>query len=116
VYWACNGLTVFVLARAFGLELSLIGAFATMGLLSVGVMLPNSPGLVGQYQWFMLLGLSLYLGPDASHEGTALYIKAFAFANVHYLVQIGWYVFAGAVGLATRYVSFHDIWVARKVA
>jgi glycosyltransferase 2 family protein len=116
VYWTCNGLTVFVLARAFNLELTLVGAFATMGLLSVGVMLPNSPGLVGQYQWFMLLGLSLYLGADASHEGTALYIKAFAFANVHYLMQVSWYVLAGAIGLATRYVSFHDVWLARKAS
>lgn len=114
VYWTCNGLTIYVLARAFGLELSLMGAFATMGLLAVGIMLPNSPGLVGQYQWFMLLGLSLYLGADASHEGSALYVKAFAFANVHYLQQVGWYVVAGAIGLTTRYVSFHDVWLARK--
>jgi len=64
-YWICNGLTVYVLARAFGLDLTLIGSFATMGLLSVGVVLPKTPGLVGQYQWFMLLGVSLYLGPEA---------------------------------------------------
>jgi hypothetical protein len=26
-----------------------------------------------------------------------------------------WYVACGAVGLATRYVSFHDLWDAKKI-
>src|SRR5262245_40868307 len=40
VYWVSNGLSVYVLARAFGLELTLVGAFATMGLVAVGITLP----------------------------------------------------------------------------
>jgi hypothetical protein len=115
VYWVCNGLCVYVLGRAFGLELSLVGAFATMGLVSVGIMLPNSPGLVGQYQWFMLLGLSLYLGPDAAKEGSSLYATTFSFANVQYGLQVAWYLVCGALGIATRYVSFHDVWAARRI-
>jgi len=114
IYWLCNGLCLYVLGRAFELELSPIGAFATMGLISVGIMLPNSPGLVGQFQWFTLLGLSLYLGPEASKEGSALYATTFAFANVHYGLQVAWYLLCGALGLATRYVSFHDVWAARS--
>ncbi len=114
VYWATNGLCVYVLARAFNLELSVLGAFAVMGLVSVGIMLPNSPGLVGQFQWFTLLGLTLYLGPDAAKEHSALYASTFAFANLHYLLQVIWYVSCGALGLATRYVSFHDILDARR--
>src|SRR5690606_12933518 len=43
LYWASNGLCMYVLGRAMGLDLSTIGAFATMGLVSVGIMLPNSP-------------------------------------------------------------------------
>ncbi|HLL25205.1 MAG TPA: lysylphosphatidylglycerol synthase transmembrane domain-containing protein, partial [Kofleriaceae bacterium] len=31
LYWLANGLGVYVLARAFGLDLSVVGAFATMG-------------------------------------------------------------------------------------
>src|SRR5262245_40719973 len=45
-YWGCNGLCMWLLARAFGLPLSLLGAFATMGLLGIGISLPNSPGMV----------------------------------------------------------------------
>jgi uncharacterized protein (TIRG00374 family) len=113
VYWTCNGLGVYVLARGFGLDLTLVGGFATMGLVAVGITLPNSPGLVGQFQWFTLLGLSLYI-PGAATKGTDIYGTTFAFANVHYGMQVLWYIACGAIGLATRYVSFHDLWEARS--
>ncbi|HEY5946535.1 MAG TPA: lysylphosphatidylglycerol synthase transmembrane domain-containing protein [Kofleriaceae bacterium] len=113
VYWTCNGLGVYVLAKGFGLDLTLVGAFATMGLVAVGITLPNSPGLVGQFQWFTLLGLSLYI-PGAATKGSPIYGTAFAFANVHYGLQVAWYVACGAAGLATRWVSFHDLWDARR--
>jgi uncharacterized protein (TIRG00374 family) len=114
VYWVCNGLGVYVLARAFGLPLTLVGGFATMGLVAVGITLPNSPGLVGQFQWFTLLGLSLYL-PGAATKGSAIYGSSFAFANIHYGLQVFWYILCGARGLATKYVSFHDLWDAKKI-
>jgi hypothetical protein len=119
VYWGANGLGVWLLAHAFGLELSLVGAYATMGLLSVGISLPNSPGLVGQFQWFTLLGLSLYLGfdlGDPATKHTALYTDALAFTIAQHLLQVSWYVAMGALGLASPWVSFHDLWSARKVA
>lgn len=119
VYWGANGLGLWVLARAFGLELSLVGAYATMGLLGVGISLPNSPGLVGQFQWFTLLGLSLYLDfdvGDPATKQTALYAVALAFAIAQHLLQVSWYVAMGALGLASPWVSFHDLWSARKVA
>ncbi|NVB84287.1 MAG: flippase-like domain-containing protein [Kofleriaceae bacterium] len=113
VYWICNGLGVYVLARGFGLELGLVGTFATMGLVAVGITLPNSPGLVGQFQWFTLLGLSLYI-PGAATKGSAIYGTTFAMANVHYGLQVVWYVLCGALGLATPWVSFHDIIDVRR--
>ena len=114
IYWGANGLGVWVLAHGFHLPLSLVGAYAVMGLVAVGIALPNAPGLVGQFQWFTLLGLTLYLGPDANTPHTALYATTFAFANVHYGLQVGWYILCGAVGLATPWVSFHDLWTSRE--
>jgi uncharacterized protein (TIRG00374 family) len=118
IYWAANGLGLYVLARGFhtldaNFDLSLVGAFATMGLVAVGITLPNSPGLVGQFQWFTLLGLSLYLG-GAADKGSAIYATAFAFANTHYGTQVIWYLAMGALGLATPWVSFADLTRARK--
>jgi uncharacterized protein (TIRG00374 family) len=114
VYWTCNGLGVYILARGFGLPLSLVGGFATMGLVAVGITLPNAPGLVGQFQWFTLLGLSLYL-PGAATKTNEIYGLCFAFANVHYGLQVFWYILCGALGLATRHVSFRDMWDAKKI-
>lgn len=111
VYWTANGLGVWVLAHAFHLPLSLVGAYATMGLLGFGLLLPNSPGLVGQFEWFTLLGMSLYLGFDPNAPGP----HALAFAIAQHLLQVAWYVAMGALGLASPWVSFHDLWSARKV-
>ena len=123
VYWSANGLAVWVMAQAFHLELSLVGGFAVMGLVGVGISLPNSPGLVGQYQWFTLLGLSLYLGPEVMKGGTIfdviahelgvphnqLHINALAYSIVQHLFQVIWYVSMGALGLASPWVSVNDL-------
>jgi hypothetical protein len=117
VYWCANGIGVFVLAHAFGLDLSIVGAFATMGVVAVGIMLPNSPGLVGQFQYFTLLGAGLYLGFNPQIQPhQPVYFTAYAFANLHYFLQVIWYVLCGALGLASPWVSFHDLWTSRKVA
>jgi len=114
-YWLINGLSVWVLARGFGMDLSLLGAYATMGLVAVGITLPNAPGNLGQYQWFTMLGLSLYLGPAALEKGTPLYGLVLAYSIVLYLLQVVWYMGMGAVALATPYVSLHEAWQARKL-
>jgi uncharacterized protein (TIRG00374 family) len=109
VYWAANGLSLWVLAQGFHLGLSPVGAFATMGLVAVGITLPNSPGLVGQYQYFTQLGLSLYLGDVG--EGPA----GLAFAIVLHGVQVVWYMLMGGIALATPYVSFRELRRARSL-
>lgn len=114
VYWGCNGLGVWLLTRAFGLDISVMGGMATMALVAVGISLPNAPGLVGQFQWFTLLGLSLYLGPDVLEKGSALHPLALAAAITQHLLQVVWYVGMGFVGIATPWVSFADVRKARK--
>ena len=107
VYWLANGMGMWVLARGFGLELSVLGAFATMSLVAVGITLPNSPGLVGQYQWFTQLGLSLYIGD------LGLGPEGLAYAIVLHGVQVVWYIGMGGIALASRYVSMAELWQAR---
>lgn len=108
-YWVANGLSVWVLARGFGLDLSLVGGFATMGLVAVGITLPNSPGLVGQYQYFTTLGLSLYV-PVAVAETDGL-----AYAIALHGIQVIWYLGVGALALASRHVSFAEVVASRQV-
>ncbi len=108
IYWTANGLGVYLLARAFGLDLSLVGGFAVMGLVGVGISLPNSPGLVGQFQWFTLLGLSLYL-PGVMDKTTDLHATALAYAITQHLLQVSWYVGMGLLGILTPWVSWADL-------
>jgi uncharacterized protein (TIRG00374 family) len=109
-YWVCNGLSLWVLARGFHLDLSVVGAFATMGLVAVGITLPNSPGLVGQYQWFTQLGLSLYLGREVGMHGPGL-----AYAIVLHGAQVVWYIGIGGLALLTPYVSLSEVWASRSL-
>lgn len=108
-YWVANGFAVWILALGFGLDLSLVGAFATMGLVAVGITLPNSPGLVGQYQWFTQLGLSLYLGAELGHSGQSL-----AYAIVLHMIQVIWYLGIGGLALLTPYVSLRELFPGRQ--
>jgi uncharacterized protein (TIRG00374 family) len=102
LYWGANGVSLWVLAIAFDLQLPLVGAFATMGIIAVGIILPNSPGLVGQYQWLCVLGLSLYM-PEVAAKADGL-----AFAIVLHGLQVIWYIGIGALALASPYVSFRE--------
>jgi uncharacterized protein (TIRG00374 family) len=113
VYWTCNGLGVWLLTRAFGIPISVMGGMATMALVAIGISLPNAPGLVGQFQWFTLLGLSLYLGPEVLREGSALHPLALAAAITQHLLQVAWYVAMGFLAFATPWVSFSDLRKAR---
>ncbi len=113
-YWGANGLSVWVLAQGFHatgfeMDLSVLGAFATMGLVAVGITLPNSPGLVGQFQYFTLLGLGLYI-PKGLLESEGL-----AFAIVLHGLQVVWYLGVGALALASRHVSFAEVVASRKL-
>jgi len=47
---------------------------------------------------------------------TAIYTLALTYAIAQHLLQVTWYVAMGALGLASPWVSFHDLWTSRKVA
>jgi glycosyltransferase 2 family protein len=112
LYWGANGVSLWVLAHAFHLDLSMIGAFATMGLVAVGISLPNAPGLVGQFQVFTMMGLQVYLGASVAKGGDQ-YATALAFAIAHHVLQVIWYTVAGALAMASPWVSFADLKKAR---
>jgi glycosyltransferase 2 family protein len=115
VYWAANALSCYVLARGMGLDISLVGTIGMMGLVMVGITLPNSPGMIGQYQWLTALGVSLELGKAAVTDGSALYGEVLAYALFLHGVQVVWYVGTGLAAVATKHVSFSELWAARKL-
>ena len=100
-------------ARRSASTSALVGAFATMGLVAVGITLPNSPGLVGQFQWFTLLGLSLYIPGAATKGSRDLRARRSRSRTSTTACRSSGTSLCGALGLATRWVSFHDLWDAR---
>jgi hypothetical protein len=111
IYWVANGLGMWVLARGMGLELPLVGAFATMGVIAVGITLPNSPGLVGQFHYLTALGMSLYV-PWMAASATPIAEKRpdlLAYAILLHGIQVVWYVGMGALSMLTSHVSFADM-------
>jgi glycosyltransferase 2 family protein len=113
VYWLCNGLSMYVLAQGLGLPLSVVGSYASMAWLAVGIIVPNAPLGVGQFHTFVLMGVVLYL--PTAEQGGPLYGTALAFAVILHITQLVWYVGAGIVALATPYVSMSEVWQARKL-
>ncbi len=60
VYWVLNGLGVWCMVKAFALPVDAVGAYAMMSCVVVGMMIPNSPGNVGSFWYFLCLPVSLY--------------------------------------------------------
>jgi len=60
VLWTIVAAVGYVLLLAFDLVLPLHAPFVILVVLSFGVMLPSSPGFVGTFQYFCIVGLSLF--------------------------------------------------------
>lgn len=97
VYWAVNGIGVWLMARAFWLPVDLVGAYAMMACVVVGMMIPNSPGNVGSFWYFLMLPLALY---GSGHGST----QAIAFGITVWLLQLlqqglfgAWYIVRGQI-------------------
>jgi uncharacterized protein (TIRG00374 family) len=106
LYWFLNGWGMGILARAFGLRLTLVQSFTTLGVLVVGVMIPSGPGMVGTFQAATVLGLSLFV-PKA-----ALDTHGTAYANVLWAVQLAFTTALGLVFLFSRHIKIAQIFSA----
>ncbi|HEY3355381.1 MAG TPA: lysylphosphatidylglycerol synthase transmembrane domain-containing protein [Polyangia bacterium] len=96
LYWGANGIGMWVLARGFGLGLSLDGAFAVMSVVAAAITLPNTPGLVGQFHAAGKFSIMLYLAP-AVVEGAGM-----AYIVTLHAAQALWYV---GLGLAAMLIT-----------
>jgi uncharacterized protein (TIRG00374 family) len=93
LYWGMNGAGMWILARQMGLGISLWTAYTTMAFTGVVLMVPNSPGLVGQFEAGVKLSLLAYL-PASVVNSTGM-----AYAIVLHGLQTVWYVGIGLLCL-----------------
>lgn len=100
-YWLVNGAGYWLLGLGFGLQLSLVGAYAMMCTLVIGMMIPNSPGNVGSFWYFVLLPAGLF-GVDGGSP------RAVVFALALWAIQLLQVTLFGLWGLWAR-----GRWLAR---
>jgi uncharacterized protein (TIRG00374 family) len=110
LYWAANGCGMWVLARGFGLHLSLDASFAVMSVVAAAITLPNTPGLVGQFHAAGKFTLMLYLTP-AVVEGAGM-----AYIVTLHAVQGIWYIGLGLLGMLLTQVPMLRVVRASKEA
>lgn len=113
-YWVANGLGMWVLSKAFDcsaagtsachpLLLTPFMGFVVLSVLIIGLMIPGAPAGAGTFQYFVLLGLSVFFSKDIVNS------SGVAFANVLWLVQIAQQVITGFVFMLVSKGSFSDL-------
>ncbi len=105
-YWGLNGLGIALLARGFGLDLSPAAAFAVLGILVVGVMIPAGPGMLGTFQGAVIVAMELFF-PEARHAA-ALQAYAWVLWSAQFFQQalFGFYfLLMGHISLGTLWNS-----------
>ncbi|MGM0577592.1 MAG: lysylphosphatidylglycerol synthase transmembrane domain-containing protein [Myxococcota bacterium] len=107
-YWGLNGLGVWFMARAFYLPVDLLGAYAMMACVVVGMMIPNSPGNVGSFWYFLLLPLPLYGVAAGSTQAIAFGIMVWLLQLVQQGAFGAWYVIRGDVAWRRVVEATHE--------
>jgi uncharacterized protein (TIRG00374 family) len=87
VYWGCNGLSMWVLARGCGIEsITIVQGFVVMGVLGVGILVPAGPGLFGAFQASVYAALAMYFKDDVVLGPGGVFVFLL------YVIQCAWHV------------------------
>jgi glycosyltransferase 2 family protein len=96
----CQVVGLWAMMRAYGLRLSFLAAVVVLLVINLGVSLPNAPANVGAYQFFCVLGLSVF---DVE-KTTATGFSIFAF-----LALTTPFLFLGFAALLRSGMSVHSL-------
>jgi len=98
-YFLLNTLAMAILAHGVGLPIDFARAAVVVGVLHIGVLLPNAPGYFGTFQISLYAALALYFTPeDVMGRGSAMVF-------VTYCLQIGLAILLGAIALLVEGAS-----------
>lgn len=104
LYWGSNGVGMILLARGFGLDLEVAAAFAVLGVLVAGVMIPAGPAMLGTFHGAIILGMGLFF-PSPAQYGAIV-----AYAWVLWGAQFGQQVLFGLYFLLRGHIAFGSLW------
>ncbi len=96
----CQVLGLWAMMQAYGLQLPFLAAIVVLLVINLGVSLPNAPANVGSYQFFCVLGLSVF----QVEKNTATSFSFFAF-----LALTVPFIFLGFAGLVSSGLSLKSM-------
>jgi hypothetical protein len=104
IVWLPNAGIIYVVARSFGIELPVSGAFVVLMIVAFGIMIPSAPGFVGTIQYCSVAGLALFGVPKST---------ALSFSIVYHLCT---FVPVVAVGFAFLFLEGYSLMELEKSA
>lgn len=107
LYWTLSGATVWLLAPGFGLELAPMMVATVLAVQVVGVMIPAGPGMIGLFQYFTQMGVSLFIVGALESPQSA------AYANTIWALNFAYQVGLGLLFLAWGHVSLKGLFDLR---
>jgi len=100
LFWVLDIFSIYLLLKAFHLQLPLIAAVVIMLILLVGIVIPTAPGFIGNWHFSCVIGLSLFGVPKAD---------ALSFAIVYHFVSMALIVGLGLVFLPSYAFRWGEI-------
>ncbi|MBZ0156981.1 MAG: flippase-like domain-containing protein [Alphaproteobacteria bacterium] len=98
--WGASGIIIYSLFFFLNLALPVTSAFVVLIVTIAGISLPTAPGLIGNFQFACIVGLSLFGVPKDN---------ALAFSMVYYLIGIGIQIVLGLLFLPSLRISFREL-------
>ena len=102
-YWVSNGFGMWLLAKAFDLDLTLFQGYVVLSVLVVWLMIPAAPGMMGTFQVGTKVGLGLFLPAAVVND------RGLAYANVMWLCQNAQQIGFGVLFMLLGHVSLKDL-------
>ncbi len=95
LYWGVNALGMWLLGWGCGLPMTPGHGFAVMGVLAMGILLPQGPGLFGSFQFFVYLALRMYFPEELILSHGVAYVFLLYASQFVFTLATGF----GAMGL-----------------
>jgi glycosyltransferase 2 family protein len=108
VYWGLNAFGLWLLAPAFGLSLSGLMVCTVLAMQVVGVMIPAGPGMIGTFQLFTQIGVSLFV-PGAFANGSPVAARAAGYSNTVWMLTFGTQTALGVLFMMLGHVSLRGL-------
>ncbi|MBF0543751.1 MAG: flippase-like domain-containing protein [Candidatus Riflebacteria bacterium] len=101
ISWAFSLFTIWLQLKIWSIPLEMPQLFLFVGILSIGAMIPSSPGMIGIYQYCCVLALTDIIGLEKE--------KAVAFSLASHIFSYFYVLFVGVILMFYENISFREL-------